>query len=1230
MLLKEIKDDFNRPTLVDNFLERASLREADFSNLSAMFPFGNISGEVDVSAMIREFEKEDAEKDENSQKADTPSTKVDDLDILVPGEVTVDANAQEKMEIVQDSEDNGEEMLPAFMTSPEFSNLGSPQRATASPPCSLLPQPVAALSPRALAVFDNTVADDSCGDDITWDGQSLVELGELEKEEAIESEKQEHEKQGTGEGEILKFAMQSYPDLQAIDEEHGPTYVADEGQEDEKFVEDKEEQSEGEGKEIKIGVLEDMKDINEVVNEEKEIKSQAINEETEIENKVDEVGSNKNRHSMSEEQTEVGNRTAKLETAGKAETENGVQEEEDINNTRHIEVQDQVAKSDEPDSSEKDYFTTSGSVDRKSPVILEDESVGNDTPSEVTQKQVSFATPKAVAHIAKKPRFSLTPPLSSSTPKRSLDESPTKLRTPNEWSPSSYHINPEDIPDFDDDFSFMESPAQERQTPVSDHKATAVVGDSAQINLSSPMKPVHALLSQFQAGDFEFDDEFSYIEEDTEDTGSVMIVDTPTRPSQSSKSPMKRLSSASKLLSSPLKGTGSPIRRSSRLSPFKRPGLPSSGPTTPSKVPSSPHNYGSDVSSLKKKPIQSKQPVGTQTGTTQENLESQPESSSQRKIPHWEVQILPRPVIIDDKAVVDPNISINKRKISTTEPSPIKRAIKRAKYEPPTLGKKVTKMENQEASLDIGESHSKISSPRSKRRQSRLSYLDSAFSNAAVEPEPQGEVYLTPEKSRFENLNPLFSACPDSVQCKRRGRRTSNTQRRQSFELEANTHLYTRLQALCRGYIYRNQLQVDQTELKLAAEVFISAWRGLKQRRQFLALRAASIKIQQTYRAYREKKQSPSQLPDLNTTTPLTEAEEQTLSVSSNRFSGLFKRYEERRAAVASASNLRATESEEKVVEAKRAESKAPISEPIVSYMSTPRRRRMARPSPVPEKFIFRRKASTVLAKEALAAQTTKEALAPQTNTVEEDTENQVEIPKPAATRIPRAGLRLPTASVLDTVSTGKRKAEDEINETIAQKPKLTPAPAATPGSRLRPPARLTLKASASGSIPQLPTPKVLAGNISLGLGSNPFGKRPQNLAKMTQLEINQLTSSHTQSNRKYNIDFEREVVRVDRNRALSPDAETQHRRAWEERLRRYEFQEETGIVLGPGDPMGWEPEVVTPTRKAVRWHADLEFGWSEDLEKTSPSTAKQVESNGLKGIIRRTVSGSHMTIQLQ
>ena len=1272
-----------------------------------MFPFGCISGEVDVSAMIREFEKEDAEKagkSENNQKVDTAGVKVEELGSLVPNEVPVNANAQQSMETAQDPEDDGEEMLPAFMTSPEFSNLGTPQRVTASSSYSLSPQFVAASSPEALSVFDNTLADDSC-DGITWGVQPFVEPVELEKEEATQSKEQKCEQQGTDEDEIpTKLAIQSYTDFHVIDEEKRPK---PDSQENEVSMVGKEQQSEGEEKGIKSGasneeaeifitreteaiVLEKADIENEVIPKAKEIRDAEDIEGQGQTAKSDEADNCKNHYPTSEiegeavkGQIEVENGAIKLETdtiTGNAEIENEVQEEEEINNAKDIdqtvkpdeadeenyhtttsgsvdcksssvitenaeienEVQeeeeinntedigglDQTVKSDEANNSEENYSTiTSGSVDCKSSsvVMVEGESVGSDTP-EITKKQVSFATPtKAMAQITKKPRFSLTPPLSSSTPKRSLDESPTKLGTHNEWSLSSYHINPEDIPDFDDEFSFMESPAPERQTPVSDHKATAVVGDGAQMDLFSPMRPVHTLLSQIQAGDFAFDDEFSYIEEDPEDTVSKGITaETPTKPSQSSKSPVKRLGTPSrtpKHLSSPLKGTSSPIRRSSRLSPFKKPGsLQDNGSSTPSKVPSSP---GSDVSSLKK-PVQLKQPIEAEIGATQENRENTvisqlQESSNQRRLPLWEVQILPRPVIINDEAVADPNVSINKRKISTIEPS----SIKRARYGSSTMGEKVTEMENQEVSLDIGESYPKISSL---RRQSRLSYLDSAFSNAVSEPEPQGEVYLTPEKSRFENLNPLFSACPDSVQSKRRGRRTSNTQRRQSFELEINTHLYTRLQALCRGYIYRNQLQVDQTEQKLAAEVFISAWRGLKQRRDFLTLRAAAIKIQQAYKAYRGRKQTPGPLSDINTVVPSTGAEEQTLLVSSNRFSGLFKRYEEKRAVEITASNLRAIGSEEKKaaeatasgIGSTEAERSAPISEPIVSYVSTPRRRRIARPSPVPEKYIFRRKPSTVLAKEALAAQIAAAG---------EDTENQIEATKPAATRIPRAGLRLPTASVLDTVSMGKRKAEDEINETLTQKPKLTPAQAATPVSRLKPPTRLILKpSSTSGPTPQLPTTRVFPGNISLGLGSNPFGKRPQNLAKMAQPEINQLTSRHTQRNRKYNIDFEREVVHVDRNRASSPDAETQHRRAWEERLKRYEFQEETGIVLGPGDPIGWEPEVVTPTRKAVRWHADLEFGWNEDLEKNSPSTAKQVESKGLKGIIKKTVSAFHGT----
>ena len=91
-----------------------------------------------------------------------------------------------------------------------------------------------------------------------------------------------------------------------------------------------------------------------------------------------------------------------------------------------------------------------------------------------------------------------------------------------------------------------------------------------------------------------------------------------------------------------------------------------------------------------------------------------------------------------------------------------------------------------------------------------------------------------------------------------------------------------------------------------------------------------------------------------------------------------------------------------------------------------------------------------------------------------------------------------------------------------------------------------------------------------------------QSLTKLTQPEVNQITLKNTQRNRRYDIDFEREVVHVERPRPPSPDAQKQHRLACEARQERYKIAEDKGVVLGPVD---WEPSPLTPTRKGVRWH---------------------------------------------
>ena len=46
---------------------------------------------------------------------------------------------------------------------------------------------------------------------------------------------------------------------------------------------------------------------------------------------------------------------------------------------------------------------------------------------------------------------------------------------------------------------------------------------------------------------------------------------------------------------------------------------------------------------------------------------------------------------------------------------------------------------------------------------------------------------------------------------------------------------------------------------------------------------------------------------------------------------------------------------------------------------------------------------------------------------------------------------------------------------------------------------------------------------------------------------------------------------------------------------------ETLGYMLGPGDKEDWVPANRSPSRKGVRWHEELEFGWEEELEGHEP-----------------------------
>jgi len=787
--------------------------------------------------------------------------------------------------------------------------------------------------------------------------------------------------------------------------------------------------------------------------------------------------------------------------------------------------------------SPKESFTTSaGSFESSS--IAQPVGIASETAIKVVDNLLDARMAVSTPEVNRTHKFSLPPRFTpTGTPKRSLADSPITKRTPN--APSIlYGMKPEDIPDFDDDFSAIEATPSDQKTPAAEQQWVVPAGsDTPQRNMfSSPSKPKSLLSKLLQGDNFEFTDDFSFIEDEKE------AVDR-----------------------------------------------------------------GED---------------GGDRGENNEKIRGQLGESPGRaspRTPLGEVQISAGPITMSHAVVVD-DTPTGKRKIGTLEPM----SAKRGKHDSSSFCPEAGDATNEEISVIDVEAvigDRKYARPKGRRQSLRLSYLDSAASNTVSEPEPQGEAYLTPEKSRFQNLNPLFSACPDSVQAKRRGRRTSIGQRRESLQLEENVHMYTRIQAAVRGYICRKKLKevheganeksggnsdnrdetpdkvAVQRDLAMAAEVFVSAWKGLKQRRAYLTQRAAATTIQ---RAYRKRQAAVSQLSKPAISVSKVKAEEPVTPVSTGPFDGLLKRFDEKKAAGTAATP--------------EPESSEPAAQPVV-HVNTPRPRRMATQSPVPEKYIYK---DPNKYKRAVSAEPELGAVVePPIASAGDEAESKTRPTRALGSRIPRSGLRLPAAAGMSTTSIGKRKAEDDIGETFVPKFKLNTTQA-------RPMPRPPPKPFSSG----IPTTRVVPGSISLIPGSNPFGKwmMKDSLAKMTQPEINQLTTRHTERNRRYHIDFERKVVRVERDRSSSPDAKTQHHRALEDRMKRYEVQEETGIVLGPGDPMDYEPETKTPTRKGVRWHADLEFGWDEDLEKNSPSAAKKKAMEGVKGIVRKQVCKSWVT----
>ena len=141
------------------------------------------------------------------------------------------------------------------------------------------------------------------------------------------------------------------------------------------------------------------------------------------------------------------------------------------------------------------------------------------------------------------------------------------------------------------------------------------------------------------------------------------------------------------------------------------------------------------------------------------------------------------------------------------------------------------------------------------------------------------------------------------------------------------------------------------------------------------------------------------------------------------------------------------------------------------------------------------------------------------------------------------------------------------------------------PSALSAPPPRLDLSALASAGSSEVPSLSQLA---------------PRELAK--------ITAKNTTVNALWeNVTFEREVVQRDIPRPPSPNGKRQTLQANDMRRKRKAVEDETGVILGPGDELDFIPKIVTPSRKRVKWNGPLELGRDEELPRTSPKVIDEI-----------------------
>ncbi|RPA97686.1 hypothetical protein L873DRAFT_1809494 [Choiromyces venosus 120613-1] len=150
--------------------------------------------------------------------------------------------------------------------------------------------------------------------------------------------------------------------------------------------------------------------------------------------------------------------------------------------------------------------------------------------------------------------------------------------------------------------------------------------------------------------------------------------------------------------------------------------------------------------------------------------------------------------------------------------------------------------------------------------------------------------------------------------------------------------------------------------------------------------------------------------------------------------------------------------------------------------------------------------------------------------------------------------------------------------------------------SRLRVPTTKALKLSKAPRIP-IPASRVATTKMRK---VNVTSLKDVPISKMTPHELASTTNTCTARNKLYSCDFTRRVVHKNTPRPPSPNAKAQTLKASQDRARRRAIEEETGVLLGPGDEENFDPN---PSAK-VKWGHPLESQIDYE-ERKSPSHVK-------------------------